>query len=126
MNDSVVRRLWERMEARDWPGVAACLAEDLAIDWPHSGERIRGRDSYVEIMRNYPEGWSARVDRVIDSGDEVAAEIRVEHDGGVFHAPSFYQVRDGVIVGGTEYWIRAGWFDPPEWRAQWVERPAKE
>jgi hypothetical protein len=114
------------MEARDWAGVAACLVENLAIDWPHSGERICGRASYIEIMRNYPDGWSATLGRVVGNDEDMASEVRVEHDGEVYHAPSFNRVRDSVIVSGTEYWVRGGSFDPPAWRAEWVEKDAKE
>ncbi|MGH9193825.1 MAG: hypothetical protein ACRDZ0_15300 [Acidimicrobiales bacterium] len=29
----LVRALWERMEARDWEGVRATLADDFVCDW---------------------------------------------------------------------------------------------
>ena len=30
----VVRTLWERMEARDWDGARATLADDFVCDYP--------------------------------------------------------------------------------------------
>jgi SnoaL-like protein len=122
-NAAAVRRLWERIEARDWPAVEAAIAADAVIAWPHSGERIRGPENYAAIMRNYPAQWTAAVEQVVGSGDDVAALVRVESEGSVHYAACFYAVENGVVQGGTEYYLRAGWFDPPAWRAQWVERP---
>ncbi|WP_435886121.1 hypothetical protein [Streptomyces erythrochromogenes] len=39
----VVEALWERIQARDWDGVAGLVAEDAVVEWPASGERIVGR-----------------------------------------------------------------------------------
>ena len=44
-NAEAVRRLWERFEARDWGAAAHELQEDFVADWPHTGERIRGRET---------------------------------------------------------------------------------
>ncbi|MFC7922040.1 nuclear transport factor 2 family protein [Streptomyces cinereoruber] len=52
----VVGALWDRMQARDRDGLAALLAEDAVVEWPVSGERITGRDDYVAVNREYPEG----------------------------------------------------------------------
>lgn len=38
----VVRRFWERIEARGWVAVGALLAEDVVFDWRDSGERSGG------------------------------------------------------------------------------------
>ncbi|HSK16863.1 MAG TPA: nuclear transport factor 2 family protein, partial [Gaiellaceae bacterium] len=81
MSAEPVRRLWERMEARDWDAVAALLHEDVIVDWPATGERMRGRDDYLAVQRNFPEGWRIEVLRVVDGGEEVASEVRVEHEG---------------------------------------------
>jgi ketosteroid isomerase-like protein len=33
----------------------------------------------------------------------------------------FYQLREGRIVRGTEYWITEGYQEAPQWRAHWTE-----
>ncbi|MET9958791.1 hypothetical protein ABZ128_06810 [Streptomyces sp. NPDC006326] len=43
----VVAQLWERIDARDWAGVARLIAEDAVIEWPVSGERIIGRANFI-------------------------------------------------------------------------------
>ncbi|WP_128983945.1 nuclear transport factor 2 family protein [Streptomyces roseicoloratus] len=118
----VVEALWDRMQARDWDGLAELVAEDAVVEWPVSGERIVGRRNYVAVNREYPEGWSIRVLRIVANGDRAVSEVEVPHEGiGVFRAVSFWTVREGRIVRGTEYWTGLGTDPRPEWRAAYVE-----
>jgi ketosteroid isomerase-like protein len=116
-----VRRLWELFEARRWDEAALELHDDFVADWPHTGERIRGRANYIELNRNYPEPWAIEMRRVVADGEEVALEAAVSHPGGIAHAACFYTVRSGKIACGTEYWVDARSQEPPAWRARWVE-----
>jgi ketosteroid isomerase-like protein len=119
----VVRSLWERFQARDWEAAGELLAEDALFEWPQTRERIRGRENVIAVNRNYPEGWTIRVLRVIQDRDVAASEVAVDHvDPGTFLAASFYEIRNGRIERATEYWVDPPSGDPPAWRAQWVER----
>ncbi len=119
----VVAELWRRMEARDWDGVGELVATDFVLDWPESRERIRGRDNFVGLNRNYPEGWSIEVVQILADGPRVASEIRVPHEAiGLHFATSFFEVEDGRLARGREYWVKELDEEPPAWRAQWVER----
>ncbi|MFF2013440.1 nuclear transport factor 2 family protein [Streptomyces sp. NPDC058195] len=121
-NSEVIEALWDRMQARDWDGVGALVAEDAVIEWPVSGERIVGRENYVAVNREYLEGWSIRVLRIVADGDEAVSEVEVPHEGiGVFRAVSFWSVHDGRIVRGREYWTSLGADPRPEWRTPFVE-----
>jgi ketosteroid isomerase-like protein len=113
---TTVERMWERMQAQDWEGVEDCLAPDLAIRWPHTGERFTTRSAYLAANRNYPDGWSLALQRVIDDGVNVATLVELEHDGQVFHCAGFYELADGRVARGVEYWVTAGAALPPEWR----------
>lgn len=62
----VVRGFWAAIAARDWAAMEELLADDVVVDWPASGERIRGRANVVAVNREYPEGWSIRVLRLAD------------------------------------------------------------
>jgi ketosteroid isomerase-like protein len=119
----IIRAYWDRIEARDWDAVGALLAEDVELDWRHSLERFRGRDNVVGVNREYPEGWTIDVLRVLESGDVVVSEVRVPfEDEAVFFVASFYEVRGGLIRRAIEYWIEAGHEEPPEWRRKYGER----
>ena len=110
------------MQARDWKGLSESLAEDLVVEWPVSGERIEGRDNFVRINAEYPEGWAIRVLRIVADGEVVVSEVEVPHDAmGVHRAVSFWTVRGGKIVGGREYWTELGSDPSPEWRAAYVQ-----
>lgn len=122
MSAEAVRLFWERMEARDWDAVAARLDEGVVVDWPHTGERIRGRDNYLAVQQNYPEGWHIDVLRVVESDAGVVSEVRVDHGETSFYCAAFYDLRGGCISGGTEYWIEARAEEPAFWRARWTER----
>ncbi|MFC7963314.1 nuclear transport factor 2 family protein [Streptomyces cinereoruber] len=118
----VVGALWDRMQARDRDGLAALLAEDAVVEWPVSGERITGRDDYVAVNREYPEGWSVRVLRIVAGDGEAVSGVEVPHEGvGTFRAVSFWTVRDGRIVRGTEYWTSPGADPRPAWRAAYTD-----
>ena len=119
----VVRALWNRIQDRDWAGVGDLVAEHAVVDWPASRERIAGRDNYVAVNREYPEGWSIRVLRVVADDDQVVSEVEVPHTGlGIFRVASFWTVVDRRIVHGTEYWTTLGADEAPQWRARYVER----
>ncbi|AXL90130.1 hypothetical protein C4J65_18935 [Streptomyces sp. CB09001] len=122
-SSEVIETLWDRIQARDWAGVAGLIAaEDAVVEWPISLERIVGRENFVAVNREYPEGWSIRVLKVVAEGDEVVSEVEVPHDTlGVFRAASFWTVRDGQVVRGTEYWTSMGADPRPDWRAALVE-----
>jgi ketosteroid isomerase-like protein len=117
----VVRALFERMEARDWDGARAALADDAVVDWPHSGERFPDADSFIAVQRVYPEGWNIEIVRLVEDPPVVVAEVRVPHGGEVFYCVGLYEVPGDRIVRGTEYWVTAGGEEPPEWRSEFTE-----
>ncbi|WP_405902943.1 nuclear transport factor 2 family protein [Streptomyces sp. NBC_00656] len=118
----VVEELWDRIQARDWPGVADLVAEDVVVEWPVSAERIVGNENFVAVNREYPEGWSIRVLRIVAAGNEVVSEVEVPHDAfGVFRVASFWTVERGRIVRGREYWTSPGADPRPEWREALTE-----
>lgn len=119
----VVRRYWARMQERDWAGVRALLADDVVLDYPHSGERFVGADAVLALNTQYPEGWSIEPVGVLAEGDRVFAEVEVPFEGvGVFAVASMWTVRDGLLVRGREYWILEAGEEPPAWRAKLAQR----
>ncbi|MFF3000124.1 nuclear transport factor 2 family protein [Streptomyces sp. NPDC057950] len=118
----VIEALWDRIQARDWSGVADLVAEDVVVEWPVSAERIVGNKNFVAVNSEYPGGWSIRVLRIVADGSEVVSEVEVPHDEfGVFRVASFWTVQQGRIVRGREYWTSVGADPRPEWRAALAE-----
>ena len=107
---AVVEALWAAFDARDWERAAARLADDVVCEWPHSGERFRGRDAVIAVNRDHPDPWiRIEVLRVVAEGDQVVTEVRVPVEGAPpAYAASFFEVRDGLIMRMTEYWVDAG------------------
>ena len=121
---AVVERFWALMQANDFAAAAECMSPDVRVEWPQSGERIRGRENFIAVNANYPAAgrWVFEVERVVASGDEVVSDVGVTD--GVLHARAitFSTVLRGRIVRQVEYWPEP--FAAPAWRAAWVERAA--
>jgi ketosteroid isomerase-like protein len=119
-NQRVVEQLWQAIGRFDFAAAGDLLSDDYFCEWPQSRERIRGRESFVAVNKNYPGRWRISIQRLIASGSQVATEVTLSFDGQVARAVSFFELRDGKIVRETDYWPEP--YDAPEWRAQWVER----
>ncbi|WP_395759062.1 nuclear transport factor 2 family protein [Streptomyces althioticus] len=120
---ATIHALWTHMQSRDWPALASLLADDVVVEWPVSAERIRGKDDYIRVNAEYPEGWSIKILRVLDAGDHVVSEVEVPHATlGTHRVVSLWTVRDGLVTWGREYWTELGADPSPDWRAPYVER----
>jgi ketosteroid isomerase-like protein len=118
----VVEKFWETMQTNDFQRVGELLHDDYRLEWPQSGERIRGRANFIAINENYPahDRWEFTVRRIIGEGDTVVSDIDVTD--GVISARviTFSTVQDGRILDQIEFWPDP--FKAAAWRAQWVER----
>ena len=65
------RALWERMNARDWDGVARLLDGGFSAVWPQTGERIPTPAAYVGLNQAYPGVWKIKVQSVDPSPDDL-------------------------------------------------------
>jgi len=93
--------------------------EDVVIDMPQSGERIRGRDNMKAMQDAYPGPPQVTVRRIVGSGDVWVVELRSDYSGRIYHALNIIEFREGKIIWETRYY--ADPFEAPAWRAQWVE-----
>lgn len=118
----VVAELWRRIQARDWDAVGALLAEDFVLEWPNARIRIRGRTNFVGFNRSYPEGWSIEVIRIVGTGSIGVSEVRVPHPTvGPYYALSFFEIVDGRLARGREYWVEERYEEVAPDRAHWFE-----
>ena len=102
----LVKKFWALMGTNDFRSVGSVLADEFVLDWPQSGERIRGRDNYAAVNEQYPAKgrWEFRVNRIV--GDDIDAVSDVSVTDGVqkARAISFFTVRDGEIAKMVEFW----------------------
>jgi hypothetical protein len=113
---TVVRGLFESMQARAWDAARALVDETATIHWPVTQERFDG-DAYVEMNRSYPDGWTITICDVLAADDRVAARVRVDHGDDLFWCAGYYTVTDGRIADGVELWCTEGSEPAPAWRA---------
>ncbi len=118
----VVTAFWEAMQINDFSAAARLLAPDFTLEWPQSGERIRGPANFAAINTHYPSAgrWQFTVQRMIAQGSDVVTDVTVTDGVIVARAITFSTVRAGLITRQVEYWPDP--FEAPAWRAAWVER----
>ena len=118
----VVERFWAIMQTNDFKAVGELLHDEYVLEWPQSGERIRGRENFVAINENYPAHgrWEFTVHRIIAEAHEVVSDVEVTDGVIAGRAITFSTVQDGRILHQIEFWPDP--FEAPAWRAQWVER----
>jgi ketosteroid isomerase-like protein len=139
-NEEVVRSYWRAHAARDADGLSELRHAEWTVEWPQSGERIRGDANARAISENYPGGlpdinpghlvgsedrWVITpmytIQRVEGAGDFWWGDGTVSYpDGSTWCLAVLVQVRDGKIYRETDYF--AAPFEAPAWRAPWVER----
>ena len=118
----VLENFWERMKTNDFHAVAELLHDDYTLEWPQSGERIRGRENFASINTYYPAAgqWQFTVNQILTEGDFVVTDVTVTDGSRTDRVITFSTVRDGRILKQVEFWPEP--FEAPAWRAQWVER----
>jgi hypothetical protein len=114
-----IRRLVEAISTQTIEPFDAIYHDDVVIEWPQSGEVIRGKQSIRELRLAYPTPPTATLRRIIGSGDLWATEMVFDYDGDRFYTVLIHEYRDDLVVRETCYY--AAPFEAPAWRAQWVE-----
>jgi hypothetical protein len=124
MNDRTVRaalqRHWDASDASDFNVEHEIYREDAVLDYPQSGERIRGRRNIQESRTVQPNKKRFTVRRMIGSGDLWVTEFVLSYDGIPSYTVSIMEFREGLVAHETQYF--ADRFDPGPSRAYLVER----
>ena len=102
----VVQKFWSLMQTNDFKSVGQVLSDDFVLEWPQSGERIRGRENYAAMNEEYPTHglWRFTINRI--TGDDVQAvtDVTVTDGVQVARAISFFSFSDGKIQKIVEFW----------------------
>ena len=118
----IVEGFWAAMQTNDFKAAGEFLHDDYVLEWPQSGERIRGRANFVAINQHYPAHgrWEFTIHRIIAEGDEVVSDVSVTDGAVTGRVITFSSVRAGKILDQTEFWPDP--YAPAEWRARWIEK----
>ncbi|HZR73950.1 MAG TPA: nuclear transport factor 2 family protein [Gemmataceae bacterium] len=126
MDDRTVRlaleRHWEASDAGDFEVEHEIYREDAVLDYPQSGERLRGRRNIQQSRFLQPNRKRFTVRRIVGSGDLWVTEFVLSYDGRPSYTVSIMEFRDGQVGRETQYF--ADPFDPAPSRAHLVERAA--
>lgn len=110
------------MQTNDFKSAGEFLHDDYVLEWPQSGEKIRGRAAFVAVNENYPaQGrWEFTIHQIIAEGEEVVSDVGVTDGVVTGRAITFSIIQNGKIIHQTEFWPDP--FEPPAWRAEWIEK----
>src|SRR5689334_5140278 len=78
-NRYVLEQFWAAMNTNNFKFAGTWLHDNYVLDWPQSGEHIRGRDNFVLINENYPSGgrWQFAIERLVADENGVATDVTV-------------------------------------------------
>jgi hypothetical protein len=123
MDDRTLRaaleRHWAASDAGDFEAEHEIYREDAVLEYPQSGERIRGRYNIRESRFAQPNQKRFTVRRIVGSGDLWVTEFVLRYDGVPSYAVSIMEFQGGSVARETQYF--ADRFDPAPSRAHLVE-----
>ncbi len=134
---------YKALNARDFQELAALMTEigdvEIELEYPQSGERIKGRENNLAVLENYPGLPDATIKemhgaedkwvltpswtplRITGTGDNYAVEGRLVYPNGeVWNYVDLFELRNDKVFRVKEYF--AAPFPAAEWRAKWVEK----
>jgi limonene-1,2-epoxide hydrolase len=94
-------------------------ADDAMLEFPQGRERIRGKANIIAFRSAYPANVTIEVHRITGRQELWVNELTLSYDGTPMNVVSIMEIRDGKIVHERNYYGET--WEPPAWRAQWVE-----
>jgi hypothetical protein len=124
MSDDDVRaalqRHWKASDANDFDAEHQIYRADAVLEYPQSGERIRGRQNIQASRAAQPNDKRFTVRRVSGGGDLWITELVLTYDEEPYYVVSIMEFEAAEVVRETQYFGEA--FEPGPSRAQWVEK----
>src|SRR5262245_65811049 len=115
-----LQRHWDASDAGDFEVEHEIYREDAVLDYPQSGERIRGRRNIQESRFVQPSKKRFAVRRIIGGGNLWITEFVLRYDDIPSYAVSIMEFREGLVANETQYFTDR--FEPAPSRAHLVER----
>jgi hypothetical protein len=111
---------WAASDASDFEIEHRIYHADAVLEYPQSGERIRGRRNMQTQRATQPSKKRFAVRRIIGGGDLWITEFILTYDDKPSYTVSIMEFHGEKVARETQYF--ADPFEAPSWRAQWVER----
>jgi hypothetical protein len=117
---AALERHWSASDANDFETEHQIYREDAMLEYPQSGERIRGRRNIQASRTAQPNLKHFSVRRIIGAGDLWVTDFVLTYDGRPSYTVSIMEFLDGKVARETQYFSDP--FEPGPSRTQWVER----
>jgi hypothetical protein len=114
-----LRRHWAASDANDFATEHQIYRDDALLEYPQSGERIRGRQNIQASREAQPNTKRFTVRRMLGGGGLWVSELVLTYDAEPFYTVSIMEFEDGEVVHETQYFGEG--FEPGPSRAQYVE-----
>jgi ketosteroid isomerase-like protein len=111
---------WAASDVNDFETEHSIYHEDAVLEYPQSGEQIRGRRNIQITRTKQPSKKRFVVQRIIGRSDLWVTEYILTYDGKPSYTVSIMEFRGEKVARETQFF--ADPFEPAAWRAQWVER----
>jgi hypothetical protein len=117
---AALERHWLASDANDFVLEHEIYREDAVLEYPQSGERIRGRAAIQASRAAQPNAKRFSVRRILGAGDLWITEYVLTYDGLPSFTVSIMEFLEGKVARETQYFGDP--FEPGPSRTQWVER----
>ena len=126
MQDDDVRaallRHWAASDADDFATEHEIYDDHAVLEYPQSGERIRGREAIRASRMAQPDQKRFSVRRLLGADGLWVSELTVRYGDRPLHVVSVMEFDAGKVIRETQYFAEP--FEPGASRAQWVEAMA--
>ncbi len=94
------------MGTNDFYSVAAVLAQDFVLEWPQTGERIRGAERFARMNQEYPASgpWRFTINRLVGGQSEAVSDVTVTDGVRTDRVITFFTVANGKVTRLVEFW----------------------
>ncbi len=119
---AALQRHWAASDANDFEAEHQIYDEHAVLEYPQSGERIRGRHDIQASRMAQPDAKRFSLQRLLGAGGLWISELVVGYGDRPFRVVSIMEFDGGKVIRETQYFAEP--FEPGPSRAQWVETMA--
>jgi hypothetical protein len=110
---------WTASDAGDFATEHSIYSDEAVLEYPQSGERIRGRTNIQLTRTLQPNKKRFTVLRIVGTGDLWVTQYVLTYDGKPSYTVSIMEFQGSKVTHETQFF--ADPFDAAAWRSQWVE-----